>query len=174
MRLISNIWSSRRPAWPARQAPTGASEGRGAIATGARTAAAMRRSWAVSVRASLVVSALALSACTDNFNWSHNREIASLGRTADELVTKPSDIMITTGDFEGRAYQRLGHLRVRVIRTTPIHPPASRSEADAELQDEAARLGADAVILVKYGNRTPDFLGLATLDATGTAIKFID
>ena len=122
----------------------------------------------------LLAAVLALAACTGRGNWSHNDSKASLGRTADYLVTDAERILVTAGDIEDRAYQRLGLLRVRVSRSTPFHPEATEAEADIELQDEAAKLGADAVIQVKYNNRTPDFLRWASMDATGTAIKFVD
>lgn len=126
------------------------------------------------VLAALLTAGLALAACTGNANWAHNDSRASLARTADYLVSNPEQILVTTEDIEDHAYQRLGLLRVRVIRTTPLHPAVTEGEADIELQDEAARLGADAVIQVKYYNRTPDFLRWASMDATGTAIKFVD
>ena len=64
----------------------------------------------------------------------------------------------TEGDIGGRLYQRLGDLRVHVYPETP-DIEWSKERADDELRDEAASLGADAVIHVKYAKRTPTSMG---------------
>lgn len=95
----------------------------------------------------------------------------SAGGARDDLVTDADQVVVTDGDFPDRLYQRLGELRVRIYPES-ADEAKSEARADDELRSEAASLGADAVIHVRYGNRTATFFRGASLDATGTAIRF--
>lgn len=94
----------------------------------------------------------------------------STGAPFDDLVTNADDVVVTAGDIDGRLYQRLGDIRVRVYPESPDRQ-STEERANDELRVEAASLGADAVIHVKYTNRTPTFFRGASFDATGVAVR---
>lgn len=77
--------------------------------------------------------------------------------------TKPQNVKLYSGDIINRQYEVIGCVAIDV--------PGNGDDAAIYLKEEAASIGADAVIFVKlakissYGSRT----GLS-----GTAIKFIE
>ena len=133
-----------------------------------------RASHAVAGAAALAGLALGLAACTPGGNYAHvTSKFAATGVVSDELVTNQEDVRIIHGDYEEALYQRLGQIRVRLYRINPLVPP-SEEDLDWALRGEAAKLGADAVIFVKYGKRTFAEAEWISLDATGTAIRLLD
>ena len=124
--------------------------------------------------AALAGLALGLSACTPGGNYAHvTSKFAAADVVSDELVTNQEDVRIIHGDYEEALYQRLGEIRVRLYRINPFVPPREE-DLDGALRGEAAKLGADAVIFVKYGKRTFAESKWISLDATGTAIRLLD
>ncbi len=89
--------------------------------------------------------------------------------TPDSLVTDPNSIQILTESYPERSYQSLGDIRARAYGFGSME--SVRADLNWALRQEAARLGADAVIYAKYGNRTIREMSAITYDATGTAIK---
>lgn len=124
--------------------------------------------------AALAGLALGLMACTPGGNYAHvTSKFAAADVVSDELVTSQEDVRIIHGDYGAALYQRLGEIRVRLYRINPFVPPRE-ADLDWALRTEAAKLGADAVIFVKYGNRTFAEAEWISLDATGTAVRFLD
>ena len=113
-------------------------------------------------------------ACTQGGNWYHHAHVDSAERAADDQITYPGRIAVYAEDRRDRVYQSLGNLRVRVGRITTPTFEAAKDDLDYELKKAAADLGADAVVNVRYGNRTLPELQWLTMDATGTAIKYMD
>lgn len=112
-----------------------------------------------------------LSACAPNWSYVDIETLYSANDvTADSLVTDPDNVEISVGDYPGEVYQKLGDIRVRAYGFASLE--GTKSDLNWALRKEASRLGADAVIYTKYGNRTVKEVGFFTYDATGTAIKF--
>lgn len=118
--------------------------------------------------------ALSITACTQNGNWYHHAHIDTMEHAADDLKAYPDRIAVYEQDRRDRVYQAVGNLRVRVGRITTPTFEATKQDLDYELKKAAAHLGADAVVNVRYGNRTVAELQWLTMDATGTAIKYLD
>jgi len=85
--------------------------------------------------------------------------------------TKPDLIKIYQGDLE-KKYESLGEVSVSVHKTTLFHPDPTRELVDQKLKENAAQLGADAVINVKYGTVSVSLWSYGTLEGSGKAIKF--
>jgi uncharacterized protein YbjQ (UPF0145 family) len=66
----------------------------------------------------------------------------------------------------------LGDIEVTINKTTIFHPDPTREMADEKLREEAAKLGAEAVILVRYGDAGVTAASWGTLNAKGRAIVF--
>ena len=73
-----------------------------------------------------------------------------------------------------RNYESLGDIEVSVSKTTVFHPDPTNEMIDEKLREEAAELGADAVILVRYGTVGISAFSWGKLDGNGRAIKFVD
>ena len=90
---------------------------------------------------------------------------------------EPTDIgviLVTEDDITDRAYAVLGDLEVTVNKLTMLHPDPTKDLVDSELRKEAAKIGADAVILVLYGSVGISFVSWGSLDGQGRAVTFTD
>lgn len=128
----------------------------------------------------LIVSALALSACATHSSSTVTAPGAEKPSTLDEQKTVESDraatdpkaIILTKDDIGDRPYEVIGDITVTVNKTTLFHPDPTPALVDEELREEAAELGADAVILVRYGTVGVSVLSWGSLDGQGRAIFF--
>ena len=82
------------------------------------------------------------------------------------------EIRLTESDISDRSYSSLGDISVTVNKTTVFHPSPTREMVNQKLREEAAKLGADAVILVRYGTVGVSFMSWGSLEGKGRAIKF--
>lgn len=139
----------------------------------------------------VVLAGLALSACA---TWSHTEvkpatgSAASTGQTTNEYgeqtaavpeapkseQTNPDTILLTKEDIFDKKYEVVGDLRVTVNKTTLFHADPTPTLVDVKLKEEASKLGADAVILVRYGTVGISFFSWGSLDGQGRAIKFVE
>ena len=82
-------------------------------------------------------------------------DVAVAGVTTEQTVAKPmtgpEKIILTEKDILDRPYKVLGDIEVTVNKTTIFHPNPTRELVAQKLREEAAKLRADAVILVRYG-----------------------
>ena len=85
---------------------------------------------------------------------------------------RPHEVLLTESDISDRKYSSLGDINVTVNKTTVFHPNPTREMVNQKLKEEAAKLGADAVIQVRYGTVGVSFMSWGSLDGKGRAIKF--
>ena len=85
---------------------------------------------------------------------------------------RPEEIRLTEGDLPDRKYSSLGDITVTVNKTTLFHPNPTRAMVNQKLKEEAAKLGADAVIHVRYGDLGISAFSWGSLEGKGRAIKF--
>ena len=99
-----------------------------------------------------------------------------LALNASEATTPTlaSSILVTEEDILDREYTSLGDIEVSVSKTTIFNKDPSNEKIDEELKREAAKLGADAVILVRYGTVGVSAFSWGKLDGKGRAIKFVE
>lgn len=120
----------------------------------------------------MVALAISLTGCA---TWSTS--------TVDGTTTHPqavtaqtnvSEILLTESDVTDRKYERLGDLTVTVNKTTAFHADPTKEMVNDKLKAEAAKLGANAVIHVTYGNTGVSFFSWGSLEGKGRAIRFIE
>ena len=108
-----------------------------------------------------------LSGCA---TWS----TSSVDRKDPTAAVKPSDpasISLTEGD-SNRRYTSLGDISVTVNKTTVFNKDPTREDVNQKLKEKAAELGADAVILVRYGEGGMSLMSWGSLEGRGRAIKY--
>jgi len=113
------------------------------------------------------LSAALLAGCA---TWS----TGSVDRREQAVAAKPTDparITITEGDVS-RKYTSLGDVSVTVNKTTVFNKDPTREMVNDKLKEKAAELGADAVILVRYGEGGVSLLSWGSLEGKGRAIKY--
>jgi hypothetical protein len=85
----------------------------------------------------------------------------------------PRDVFITDTDILDRKYSSLGDITVMVNKTTVFHPEPTQELVNVQLKEKGAELGADAVILVRYGKGGISFFSWGSLEGKGRAIKYV-
>lgn len=121
----------------------------------------------------VVILTLIVSGCAATRSSSN----VSLPDTSPAETSSPTivtDIFLTQDDILDRNYESLGDIEVSVSKTTVFHPDPTNEMIDEKLREEAAELGADAVILVRYGTVGISAFSWGKLDGNGRAIKFVD
>ncbi len=122
-----------------------------------------------SLRALAAASALLLlGACADGCATS---QIAKTEATA-RAPRAPDQIQIIEGDVTDRPYKSLGDVSVTVNKVTIFNADPTREMVNQRLRNEAAKLGADAVIQVRYGTVGISPLSWGSLDGKGRAVVF--
>ena len=86
--------------------------------------------------------------------------------------TQSEKIIVTESDYSDRKYSSLGDVTVTVNKTTVFHDNPTKEMVNQKLREEAAKLGADAVIFVRYGTLGVSPLSWGSLEGKGRAIKF--
>lgn len=125
-------------------------------------------------RIAAVLVVLSVAGCatwsTSSVDTSHAQRAPS--ETIEEK--NAADIAVMEGDITDRQYESLGDITVTVNKTTLFHPEPTPELVNERLQERAAKLGADAVILVRYGKGGVSFVSWGSLEGKGRAIRYVD
>jgi hypothetical protein len=124
---------------------------------------AMRSKFAV-----LTAALVLLPGCA---TWSSS-SVDNKAASAATSPTDPAKVMLTEGDMASRKYMSLGDVSVTVNKTTVFNKDPTREDVNAKLKEEAAKLGADAVIQVRYGDGGISMMSWGSLEGRGRAIKY--
>ncbi len=108
------------------------------------------------------------------FMLGHFPRGAETTATESREPTQGKDILITEQDITDRAYKVLADLEVTVNKTTIFHKNPTRELVADKLREEAAKIGADAVILVRYGTVGIGLMSWGSLEGRGRAIAFAE
>ena len=87
-------------------------------------------------------------------------------------ATSPELILVTEGDILDRRYEVLGDIKVTVNKTSIFHTDPTREDVVQKLRKKAAKLGADAVIFVRYGSVGVSAMSWGAQEGRGRAIIF--
>ena len=107
------------------------------------------------------------------------RSSAKLVSGPQEPITQiqavsPESVQMFEGDVLDRQYTVLGDIQASVSKTTVFNKDPTNDMVAKKLREEAAKMGADAVIFVRYGTVGISFTSWGKLDGTGRAIKFVE
>jgi uncharacterized protein YbjQ (UPF0145 family) len=86
----------------------------------------------------------------------------------------PAAVIVTENDITTRPYTVVGDIKVSVHKTTIFNSDPTREQVNEAMQSEAAKLGADAVVLARYGTVGIDPLSWGRLDGNGRAVRFTE
>jgi len=125
----------------------------------------------------VLLAIMALSALGGCATWSTSSVENAPGsqpQVKDNVASKTpiSEIKITEADITERPYKSLGDISVTVNKTTLFHPDPTREMVDQKLREQAYELGADAVVLARYGTVGVSFMSWGSLDGKGRAVQF--
>jgi hypothetical protein len=91
---------------------------------------------------------------------------------AKPAATSSGQILLTEGDITDRPYQSLGDIEVTVKKWTIFDADPTREKVAEALKARAAELGADAVVLARYGTVGIGFMSWGQMDGQGRAVVF--
>ena len=124
------------------------------------------------------IAVLTLSGCASTqFGQDGTRTSATI-QTVDGVtpevttISNTNEIIVTENDITDRPYTTLGEINVSASKLTIFNKDPTREDIDGRLRNEAAKLGADAVIFTRYVAPTITFTSWGTMTGNGRAIKF--
>jgi hypothetical protein len=124
---------------------------------------------------SLALVAAGLAGCGTRSDGSINAVAGAtpaLAQPAKDIEKSPGSILVTDSDISDRHYRSLGDISVTVSKWTIFDADPTPAKVNEALQEQAAKLGADAVILVRYGTVGMGMFTWGKLDGNGRAIAF--
>jgi len=84
----------------------------------------------------------------------------------------PVEVILTEEDITDRPYQIIEDIDVTVSKPNIFADDPTRGEVSAELRKKAAELGADAVVLVRYGTLGMGLFNWGEIKGRGRAVYF--
>ncbi len=123
----------------------------------------------------VLVAASLISGCA---TWSttsvdnDSEQGKNLTQTASKGRTPIGNIIISEADITERPYESLGDITATVNKTTIFNADPTPALVAEKLREKAYELGADAVILVRYGTVGISFTSWGSLDGKGRAVRF--
>ena len=126
------------------------------------------------MRVGILCSILLCMSMTGCATWS----TSSVDNSAADITAgqgpkkQPSQIQVTESDITDRKYKMLGDISVMVNKTTLFHPDPTREMVTEKLREKASEMGADAVVLARYGKGGISLMSWGSLEGKGRAVKF--
>lgn len=120
----------------------------------------------------LVVTTSFTTGCA---TWSTTSVEGADKGTAGAVATSKTpigQILLTDQDVLDKKYVALGDITATVNKTTVFHPSPTREMVNEEFRKQAHALGADAVILIRYGEVGVSLMSWGSLEGKGRAIKY--
>jgi phage tail protein X len=121
----------------------------------------------------LAVTVVAVSLFSGCATWSSGQVSNAKPGVAETKPVKPEAVSLTEGDITDRPYVVLGDVSVAVHKTTVFNADPTRDMVNAKLREDAAKLGADAVIFVRYGTVGISLMSWGSLDGKGRAVQYV-
>jgi hypothetical protein len=124
----------------------------------------------------IAIAALMLAGCGTRSSSSVSPTIGAApvagSPSAKPIAKSPDQIILTDGDITDRPYQSLGDIEVTVKKWTIFDSDPTREKVAAALKEKAAEIGADAVVLARYGTVGIGFSSWGQMDGQGRAVVF--
>ena len=125
----------------------------------------MKKAWVC------LVAMMLLSGCADP--EVKPRKVVSKPKTpVVRTVTNPAEVLLVEADLTERPYQSLGDVEVVIDKTTIFNADPEHKLINERLREKAARLGADAVILVRYNETGVSLKSWGKFEGKGHAVAF--
>jgi len=118
---------------------------------------------------SVLLCTLLLTACG---TYSTSSSTPASNAPTGHATKTPDQITLTEDDITNRKYTSLGDISVTVRKTTIFDSDPTKELVNEALKEKAADMGADAVVLVRYGTVGIGLLSWGQMDGNGRAVVF--
>lgn len=112
------------------------------------------------------------SYATSDAKRAPNAADASANAASSTPTRLPEQVVLTEQDITDRRYVALADISVTVRKWTIFDADPTREKVARALQEKAAELGADAVVLVRYGTVGIGMWSWGQMDGQGRAVRF--
>jgi uncharacterized protein YbjQ (UPF0145 family) len=121
-----------------------------------------------------IAAALLLADCGTRTSTSVQPTTGAIPEAAQvKLPAKTlGDVVVTENDITDRPYSSLGDVSVKVSKWTIFDADPTRAQVAEALRVKAADMGADAVVLVRYGTVGMGFFSWGEMEGEGRAVVF--
>ena len=121
----------------------------------------------------VVTVGLLLSGC-GTYSTSSVKPVAgdAPGTMAKVAAKDSAKVIVTENDITDRPYRSLGDISVTVRKLTIFDSDPTKEKVADALREKAASMGADAVILARYGTVGIGFTSWGVMDGNGRAVVF--
>ena len=115
---------------------------------------------------------IALTGCGPTWDTSNANDGSSTTVAAN---TPASEIRLFSGDYPHRKYEVVkNNLRVSVNKTTIFNASPTAQMVKEKMQQEAAKLGADAILFAKISSVRVGMASWGVREGSGKAVRFVD
>lgn len=126
------------------------------------------------MRKLLVPAVICMTAALSGCGHRSTAQVAATSVATEAVVKKtPNSVMVTENDITDKKYVSLGDITVSVSKNTLFDSDPNRDMVKAKLQDSAAKLGADAVVLARYGAVGITLFSYGSMEGKGRAVRFV-
>lgn len=119
----------------------------------------------------LITSLFLFTGCS---TWSTANIKPSGQQNLPKKIKNTNEIVLTEENITDRKYISLGEIDVSVNKLTVFHSDPKKEDVNKKLKEEASKLGADAVIFVRYGTVGMTMWSYGSLNGKGRAVKFVE
>ena len=112
-----------------------------------------------------------LQAC-GTYSVSSLKEAPNAPSMSGKAHRAPEQILLTQNDILSRRYTTLGDVSVTVRKVSIFDNDPTPAAVNMALKEKAAEMGADAVVLVRYGTVGISFMSWGELEGNGRAVVF--
>jgi hypothetical protein len=122
----------------------------------------------------LVAAALLLTDCGTRSSASIKPTLGADPAAAQAKLPPraPQDVVVTESDITDRPYASLGDISVTVSKWTLFDADPTREKVAEALRAKAGEMGADAVVLTRYGTVGIGFSSWGEMQGQGRAVAF--
>lgn len=115
---------------------------------------------------------IGVAACGTRTSTSVEPVAGATQATAKPMPKPASEVIVTENDITDRPYVSLGDISVTVSKWTIFDKDPTQAMVAAALQQKAAEMGADAVVLARYGTVGIGAFSWGEMEGKGRAVVF--
>ncbi|MBL8669274.1 MAG: hypothetical protein JNK11_01360 [Alphaproteobacteria bacterium] len=121
----------------------------------------------------LALAAMVLVACGHRSSSDVELAPGAPKPAAGAAAKNPATIVVTESDITDRRYVTIGDITASVSKNNMFAGEPDRSMVEAKLREKAAELGADAVVLARFGAPGITLFSWGSLEGKGRAVRFV-
>ncbi len=121
----------------------------------------------------LLLASLVLAGCVSHRSGSSVERVSATASQPTETKAL-HEIVFTEEDITDKKYEVIADIEAYAAKSTIFDSDPTEAMVKRELLEQAQALGADAVILVRYGTVGVSAFSWGSLEGNGRAVRFVE